>query len=83
MWAGAASIRHGRTFLMPLDRAVLEEASMDAAADGHHETTGKWTKPCNTWPFKWPFSPCKEPPGQASTAPTYEFVGAHYPEYPE
>jgi hypothetical protein len=61
---------------MPLDRAVLEEASMDAAADGHHETTGKWTKPCNTWPFKWPFSPCKEPPGQASTAPTYEFVGA-------
>ena len=56
---------------MPLDRAVLEEADMDAAADGHHETTGKWTKPCNTWPFKWPFSPCKEPPGQASTAPTY------------
>lgn len=53
---------------------VASEADVHVAAVKAHETSGEWTAPCHTWPFRWPFSPCKEPPGQTTAAPSYEII---------
>jgi hypothetical protein len=114
--------RTGRCGGMRLARAVLSEADVHVAAVKAHETSGEWTAPCHTWPFRWPFrcvcarawshararvwracarahvvcagvrmamrvfSPCKEPPGQTTAAPSYEIIGPpvvviEYPAY--